>query len=51
VRFWDSSTVVPLLVSEPMSGTVQPLYDTDPVMLAWWATEIECASALARRQA
>jgi len=50
VRFWDSSALVPLLVPEAMSRSLQGLYKTDPVMVAWWATEIECTSAIARRQ-
>ena len=50
MKFWDSSAVVPLLVPEVLSGSMQRLYDSDPVMVAWWATEIECTSALARRQ-
>ncbi len=50
MKFWDSSAVVPLLVPEGMSGSVQRLYEDDPVMAAWWATEIECTSAIARRQ-
>ena len=50
MKFWDSSAVIPLLVSEVMSGSVQKLYEDDPVMAAWWATEIECTSAIARRQ-
>ena len=50
MKFWDSSAVVPLLVPEVMSGSVQRLYEDDPVMAAWWATEIECTSAIARRQ-
>ena len=50
MKFWDSSAVVPLLVPEAMSGSVQRLYADDPVMAAWWATEIECTSAIARRQ-
>jgi hypothetical protein len=50
VKFWDSSAVIPLLVPEVMSGSVQRLYEDDPVMAAWWATEIECTSAIARRQ-
>jgi hypothetical protein len=48
VKFWDSSAVVPLLVPEVMSGSMQRLYEDDPVMVAWWATEIECTSAIAR---
>ena len=50
MKFWDSSAVVPLLVPEVISGSVQRLYEDDPVMAAWWATEIECTSAIARRQ-
>ena len=50
MKFWDSSAVIPLLVPEVMSGSVQRLYEDDPVMAAWWATEIECTSAIARRQ-
>jgi hypothetical protein len=50
VKFWDSSAVVPLLVPEVTSRAAQALYDADPVMFAWWAAEIECTSALARRQ-
>ena len=50
MRFWDSSALVPLLVPEAMSRSLQGLYRTDPVMVAWWATEIECTSAIARRQ-
>jgi uncharacterized protein len=50
VKFWDSSAVIPLLVPEVMSGSMQRLYADDPVIAAWWATEIECTSAIARRQ-
>jgi predicted nucleic acid-binding protein len=50
VKFWDSSAVVPLLVPEAMSGSMQRLYESDPVMVAWWASEIECTSAIARRE-
>ena len=50
MKFWDSSAVVPLLVPEAMSPTAQSLYAADSAMFAWWATEIECTSALARRQ-
>ena len=50
MKFWDSSAVVPLLVPEVMSGSMRRRYADDPVMVAWWATEIECTSAIARRQ-
>jgi predicted nucleic acid-binding protein len=50
MKFWDSSAVIPLLVPEVTSRSLQALYNADPVVFAWWATEIECTSALARRQ-
>jgi predicted nucleic acid-binding protein len=50
VKFWDSSAVVPLLVPEATSQAVQELYDGDSIIVAWWSTEIECTSAVARRQ-
>ncbi|HYR87604.1 MAG TPA: type II toxin-antitoxin system VapC family toxin [Terriglobia bacterium] len=50
MKFWDSSAVIPLLVPEVMSGSIQKLFQRDPVIVAWWATELECTSAIARRQ-
>jgi hypothetical protein len=48
MRFWDASAVVPLLVAETSTAEVQALAARDPAMLVWWATEVECASAVAR---
>jgi len=49
MRFWDSSAVIPLLIPEVTSVSMQRLFGGDPVIVAWWATEIECTSAIARR--
>ena len=48
MKFWDSSAIVPLLLSEVATPTMQALAARDPGILVWWATEVECASALAR---
>jgi uncharacterized protein len=48
MRFWDASAIVPLLMTEPTTKMVQALVEKDPTMLVWWATEVECASAIAR---
>ncbi len=48
MRFWDTSAVVPLLVSEPSSAAVRLAFARDPEVVAWWATELECVSALTR---
>ena len=48
MRFWDSSAIIPLLVAEPTSVAAMRAYEVDPEVVAWWATEVECVSALAR---
>lgn len=48
MRFWDASAIVPWLMREPSTRAVQALAAKDPAVLVWWATEVECASALAR---
>ncbi len=45
---WDSSAVVPLLLREAASDDMLATHTSDPVMLVWWATPVECASAVAR---
>lgn len=47
MRFWDSSAVLPLLVGEATSAAVMRTFESDPEVVTWWATEIECVSALA----
>ncbi len=48
MRFWDSSALVPLLVEEATTSPLCELYLRDDGILTWWASEVECASALAR---
>jgi uncharacterized protein len=48
MRFWDSSAIVPLLVDEASSPDVARAYEADPDLIVWWATGVECVSALAR---
>jgi uncharacterized protein len=48
VKFWDASAIVPLLIAETTTRAVQTLAAKDAAMLVWWATEVECASAMAR---
>jgi predicted nucleic acid-binding protein len=50
MKFWDTSAIVPLLVSERSTRRMQALAADDPAMLVWWASEIECVSALSRRE-
>ena len=48
MKFWDSSAIVPLLLAEPTTRAMQTIVAKDSTMLVWWATAVECASALAR---
>lgn len=48
MRFWDSSALVPLLVKEAVSVQIRDLFLSEPGMIAWWGTPVECASAVAR---
>jgi predicted nucleic acid-binding protein len=48
MRFWDSSALVALVLDEPTSPAVLAEYLRDPEVIAWWATGVECVSALAR---
>ncbi len=48
MRFWDSSALVPLIVAEAHSEVVQGLVAEDPEMMVWWASPVECASAVHR---
>ena len=50
MRFWDSSGLVPLIILEQSSRPMQEFYDEDAVVLVWWAAQVECVSALARRE-
>lgn len=47
--FWDSSALVPLLMAEARSDalTLEISGDSEPVI--WWATPLECQSAVQRR--
>jgi predicted nucleic acid-binding protein len=47
VRFWDTSALVPPLAEEPATASAQRLYGEQPAIV-WWATAVECASAIAR---
>ena len=49
MKFWDSSAIIPLCIKEPASDTVKPIITADPDIVVWWATGVECTSALSGR--
>jgi len=50
MRFWDSSAVIPLVLKEAASEKVKQVIKGDEDLVVWWATRVECLSALARRR-
>lgn len=50
MKFWDSSAILPLLMDERTSLKVAPVYEKDDRQIVWCLTEVEAASALARRE-
>ena len=50
MKFWDASAIVPLLVVEPQTRQLLSIAAKDSAMLVWWGSEVECNSALARRE-
>ncbi len=38
MRFWGSSAIVPLLVSEPASERMRNALRADEDMIVWWGT-------------
>jgi predicted nucleic acid-binding protein len=49
VPFWDSSALVPLLITEAESAAVSQMLLDDNRVTVWWGTRVECISALLRR--
>ena len=48
MRYWDSSAIMPLLVEEANTKRYELFLREDPYIATWWASKIECASALNR---
>ncbi|MFQ5690777.1 MAG: type II toxin-antitoxin system VapC family toxin [Gemmatimonadota bacterium] len=48
MRFWDSSALLPLCLSQPETPRAEAWLRDDAEMVVWWGSVIECASAFAR---
>lgn len=48
MRFWDSSAILPLIIKEDSTARMTRSYSEDPDIVVWWATEVECISAVTR---
>ena len=49
MRYWDASALVPLIVSEPASGTVRSWLAEDSEIVTWAWTRVEITGAVERR--
>jgi predicted nucleic acid-binding protein len=47
--FWDSSALVPIIVPAQASTTLVALVGSDTRRTLWWASPVECQSAVFRR--
>jgi predicted nucleic acid-binding protein len=50
VNFWDTSAIVPLLVREVDTPSREAQLRKANGIIVWWATRLECVSALCRRE-
>jgi len=48
VSFWDSSSIVPLVITEIRTQTMHQLRGRAPTVHVWWGTRVECISAIER---
>src|SRR5262245_48910036 len=48
MRFWDSSALVPLVVTQPTSSVTDAWLAADPVPAVWTLTPVEISSAIQR---
>ena len=48
MKYWDSPALVALVVDEPRTAKRRATLRLDPVIVTWWGSRIECASALNR---
>jgi predicted nucleic acid-binding protein len=50
MKFWDASAIVALCLDEDRSSDVDRILRDDTEVAVWWATPVECVSAIARRR-
>lgn len=49
MSFWDSSAILPLVVQEPYTADVHQIRQRHGLPVVWWASLVECQSAIERR--
>lgn len=49
MRFWDSSAIVPLIIDEAPTVTVETRHPLKP-FIVWWGTIVEATAAVSQRE-
>jgi predicted nucleic acid-binding protein len=49
MKFWDTSALLPLFITESSTETLRALFDQDPDIMVWAFTPVELVSAVWRR--
>lgn len=50
MNFWDTSAIVPLLIREADTPAREAQLKKAAGIIVWWATRVECVSALCRQE-
>jgi predicted nucleic acid-binding protein len=50
MKFWDSSAIIPLCLTETASAPLIDLAKADEHIVVWWGSRVECISAMSRRR-
>lgn len=50
MRYWDTSGLVSLCARDQHHDAAQPLVRGDREVVTWWATRVECVSAIRQRR-
>lgn len=50
MKFWDASAIIPLLNPERLTQVSLEILKSDPQMMVWALTPVECYSALYRKE-
>ncbi len=50
MKYWDTSSLVPLIIEEASSTEMEAVIREDPGVATWWGTRVECLSAIRRRE-
>ncbi len=48
MKYWDSSALVSLMIAEAATAERRALLGSDPEVVTWWGSSVECASAFHR---